>query len=231
MGPTICRPLDHTVDRGPWTSTRGWLKGYVKSELSGMLDDPEKYRASRKRYGLDKGNDPFSYHVAWLKMLLVTLDELKYLQSIPSAVERPALYHEDLSGGNILFPYPDPTILAGIIDFEGARVVPLWSAMDDPLTFRGGEEDTDSLLELRLEILCKADPACAQAQSYRKPLCLLRWLVSMGLTTWCSTEKLREKYRMMREAWPIHEPAFTALDEFIVLDPADYCKGAELGTT
>ena len=163
------------------------------------------------------------------KTLLATMDKLEYLHSIPPAVERPALFHEDLSGGNVLYSYPDPTILAGIIDFEGARVVPLWSAMDDPTSFMdGGEDDTDSLLKLRLEILCKADPACAQAQSYRKPLCLLRWLVSMGLTIWCSTEELRETYKMMREVWPIPEPAFIALDELVALDPAGYCKDAEL---
>lgn len=67
MGPSVCRPLDHTVDRGPWTSTCDWLKAYVKSELSGLLNDPEKYRESRKGYNLDNGNPPYAYHVAWLK--------------------------------------------------------------------------------------------------------------------------------------------------------------------
>lgn len=100
--------------------------------------------------------------------------------------------------------------------------------MDNPTSFIDGMEDTDSLLKLRLESLCKADPACAQAQSYREPLCLLRWLVSMGLTIWCSTERLREKYKRMRAVWPIPEPAFTALDELFALDPANYCTGAEL---
>ena len=35
------------------------------------------------------------------------MDELVYLNNIPSGVERPALFHEDLSGGNILYSYPD----------------------------------------------------------------------------------------------------------------------------
>ena len=32
----------------------------------------------------------------------------------------------------------------------------------------------------------------------------------------------------MRAVWPIHEPVFTALDELVALDPADYYTGTEL---
>jgi Phosphotransferase enzyme family len=221
MGPSVRRPLNHTIDRGPWTSTRDWFKAYVISELDGIQNDPNKYRETRNRYKLDNGNPPFAYHVAWLKTLLATIDGLEYLRSIPAEVDRPVLFHEDLSGGNILFSYPDPNKLVGIIDFEGARVIPLWSAMDDPICCLG-LDDTDSLVKLRLEILCQADPACAQVQLYFRPLGFLRWLTSSGITMWCSIERVHETYASMREEWPIHEPAFTALDELVALGPSGY---------
>jgi len=57
---------------------------------------------SQKRYN---SNVPYAYHIKWLKMLLATMDKLEYLNSIPSAVECPVLFHKGVSSGNILYSY------------------------------------------------------------------------------------------------------------------------------
>jgi hypothetical protein len=225
MGPAVCRPLNHTVDRGPWKSTSDWFKAYIKSELAGIRSDPEAYRKTRRRYCSGEGDPPLAYHVAWLETLLTTIDRLQYLKNLPASVERPVLYHEDFSGGNILV-YPErPTTLAGIIDFEGASVIPLWSAMVPPaFLVILDEAERQSLMDLRDQILCEADPACAEAKVVRQNLRLLLWLVRIGITIWCSMKEFQETYRDMKEAWPEHEPAFAELDELVALGPAGYIE-------
>lgn len=230
MGPAVRRPLNHTVDRGPWRSTRDWLRAYVKSDLARIQGDPEEYRKVRSQYRLDNGNPPFAYHVAWLETLLAVIDKLQFLDTIPAAVERPVLHHPDLSGGNILVSYADATDLVSVIDFEGASVLPLWSAMDVPeCSDLDDEKETEAIQKLRFEILCEADPACAQVEFYRKPLRTLRWLVWGGLTMWGSIDGLHEEYQEMKDAWPVKEPAFSALDELVALGPAGYNKPFTVG--
>ena len=153
------------------------------------------------------------------------MDRLQYLKDSPAAVECPVLRHEDLSGENNLMSYKPSTVLAGIIDFEGARVVPLWYALaDPPFCDLRDEEERRSLLELRHQILCHADPAFAEAKIHRPPLRLLLWLAFAGITQWCSVTEVHQTYQEMKEAWPVHEAAFADLDRLVALGPAGYTK-------
>lgn len=227
MGPSVANSLRLTVDRGPWNSTRDWLKACVKAELAQLREDPEAYRKQRLHLKLDTGDPPFTYHIAWLETFLTTMDKLQYLKNIPPAVERPVLHHEELTNSNFLVTHGNLGNLAAIIDFEGARVVPLWSAMKEPgdmFSMELDEEVFASWREIRKRIFLQADSAWEEVEKHHESLRYLHRLVFMMKSRY-SIEFLHEVYDDMKAAWPFDDPGFADLDRLIALGPAGYKEG------
>ena len=59
------------------------------------------------------------------------IDNAQFLDKVDPSIAHFVLFHEDIRTNNILVAYEDHTRVVGIIDWEGARVVPMWSCVNE----------------------------------------------------------------------------------------------------
>jgi Phosphotransferase enzyme family len=103
---------------GPFPCARDWLLALAREDMKfqreELLTDEEKYFMSTV-----------------LKDISAAPPYLDYIESStnPSPWSINALHHIDLRLHNIMVDTNDPTIITGVIDWEGASIVPLWSIL------------------------------------------------------------------------------------------------------
>ncbi|KAJ7820165.1 kinase-like domain-containing protein [Mycena olivaceomarginata] len=141
--------------RGPFASSKDFLLAHIRSELD-FLADLEEWTLERARWSeLNGGVEdiPRSYAIEWFRLLFDAIVALPAGEFDP---EHFALFHDDFEMRNILVS--DDGKVAGIIDWEGSRVCPLWndrrysSFLRDPNT-QDDAEELASLQQLHRDLI------------------------------------------------------------------------------
>jgi Phosphotransferase enzyme family len=144
---------------GPFSSARDWLLALARLDMCFPREIPWTEGAISNTIPViaDIKTAPLPY-----------LDNGETSDPSPWSIK--ALFHVDLGAHNIMVDRSDPTIITGVIDWEGACVVPLWSILprfSNPLRKPHMTEpaELEALDELRLlmeRTLLKAVPEWAE---------------------------------------------------------------------
>ncbi|KAF9077258.1 hypothetical protein BDP27DRAFT_1413692 [Rhodocollybia butyracea] len=154
-------------NRGPWSSTADYIYSLVASQRSDLREDG--WIEKRKEWLSDlnrliasplkdieaEARADHTHYTSWFAMLEESLVQLDF-----SAFDPPnypfVLRHDDLSIGNVLVDYADPSCVRNIIDWEGSRVVPFWLAISNQFITKYDFHDESLVAQLsgvRLDIL------------------------------------------------------------------------------
>jgi Phosphotransferase enzyme family len=103
---------------GPFSCARDWLLALARLDMRFLNETPlrEEEQSLMIPVISDIKSAPLPY-----------LDNSE--ASDPSPLSTNVLFHVDLGAHNIMVDSNDPTIITGVIDWEGACVVPLWSIL------------------------------------------------------------------------------------------------------
>ncbi|KAK0186195.1 hypothetical protein F5146DRAFT_905068, partial [Armillaria mellea] len=112
--PSGCLASPKASTSGPFSSSREWLVAAAKGKL-----------APTRRIQPD-----FDYEQAhkWQETIIDTVQKSPLLDSDTRDHEQIAFDHIDYSLHNILVDRKDPTRIVAVVDWEGARTVPMWAA-------------------------------------------------------------------------------------------------------
>ena len=129
MAKNRCYSALEKDNSGPWSSSRDFLKTLALSEISFMRDQSDSWLTRRKGFSPDEdANDTLRYMSTWYTLLCRAIDSLNFEAFDPPSCPV-ILRHDDLNLSNILVAYDDPARVVGIVDWEGARCIPLWTHM------------------------------------------------------------------------------------------------------
>ena len=222
LGPSSVRghDLSNFNDRGPWTSIRAYLRWYVAAERTWLSECTEDYTVLRRQICPDEDpNTHISYFKSLCDILLRIIDNAQFIDKVDPSIAHFVLFHEDIRTNNILVGYDDPTRVVGIIDWEGARVLPMWacfqeSQVAEPMSTTS--EQYLSLRKLRKQIMFDIEPGLSQVDN--EVGFALEWLhciVSWPLTIVRSVSALNKDLNDFCQLKPLGEDAFTELAEFV----------------
>ncbi|KAF8521175.1 kinase-like domain-containing protein [Gautieria morchelliformis] len=103
---------------GPFSCARDWLVALARLDMDFPGEIPRTERAISNTI-------PVIADIRAAPLPYLDISET----SDPSPWSINALFHVDLGSHNIMVDSNDPTIITGVIDWEGACVVPLWSIL------------------------------------------------------------------------------------------------------
>ncbi|KAF8512286.1 kinase-like domain-containing protein [Gautieria morchelliformis] len=102
---------------GPFSCARDWLLALAREDM----------KFQREKYLTDEEKRFMSTVLRDISAAPPYLDHIE--SSNPSPWSINVLHHIDLRLHNIMVDTNDPTIITGVIDWEGASIVPLWSIL------------------------------------------------------------------------------------------------------
>ncbi|KAJ6622648.1 kinase-like domain-containing protein [Mycena sp. CBHHK59/15] len=170
LGLSCTYPFVLRDDCGPFKSSKDFLLAHVNAELDLLTNHVDEWTEKRQFWAnLNGGFEdlPREYAIQWFQLLLDGISALPF-ELLDPPENAFVLYHDDFNSGNILVSHADPTVVVGILDWEGSRVSPLWdprrmctvlsdSKVDDP-------QELASLRELEYDILTDAQPYARYSQ-------------------------------------------------------------------
>ena len=222
LGPSVVRghELSNVNDRGPWTSVRAYLRWYVSAERTWLDEFTKDYTVLRRRICPDEDtNAHISYFKSLCDILGRIIDNAQFLDKIDPSIAHFVLFHEDIRTNNILVGYDDPARVVGIIDWEGARVVPMWSCFQETQVaerLSTTSEQYMPLRELRRQIMFDMEPGLSQVDNeVGLALHRLHKLVSFPLSSRNSISTLNDHLLVLCSQRPLGEDAFIELAEFV----------------
>ena len=223
LGPSVVKGHNLGNDRGPrgpWKSIRAYLRWYVTAEQTWLAECTEDYKVLRRRICHDE--DP-NAHISYFKSLCGILgqiiDNARFLDKVDPSIAHFVLFHEDIRTNNIVVAYEDPTRVVGIVDWEGARVLPMWSCFEESQVAEPESTTSEQYLplrELRREIMFDMEPGLSQVDNeVGLALQRLHDLVSYPLSARHSVSTLIVRLRELCSQRPLGEDAFMELAEFL----------------
>ena len=225
LGPSVSFDHNFSKDRGPWKSVRAYLRSYVTAEQSWLAgfklaECTEDYETLRRRICPDEDpNAHISYFKSMCDIVGRIIDYAQFIDKIDPTIDHFVLFHEEIRTNNILVAYDDPTRVVGIVDWEGARVLPMWSCFGESQV---AETDTTPeqylpLRELRRQIMFDMEPGLSQVdKGVGLALDWLHDLVSHPLSARHSVSILNDILRdNLFPQRPLGEDAFMELAKFI----------------
>ncbi|KAK0462212.1 hypothetical protein IW261DRAFT_1528220 [Armillaria novae-zelandiae] len=112
--PSGCVASPEAATSGPFSSTREWLVAAAKGKLSATRRIPSDFDYEQAR--------------KWQETVVDVVQKSPLLDSDTLDYEQIVLDHIDYSLHNILVDREDPTRIVAVVDWEGARTVPMWAA-------------------------------------------------------------------------------------------------------
>ena len=221
LGPSIRhRDFSNLNDRGPWTSVRAYLRWYVTAERAWLDGFTEDFTVMRRRICPDEDpNTSILYFKSLCDILGRIIDKAQFFDKIDPSIAHFVLYHEDIRTNNILVGYDDPTRVVGIVDWEGARVLPMWSCFTKESEVAEPERATSEqylpLREMRKQIMFDMEPGLSQVdKEVGLALHNLYTIISWPLSV-CSVSTLNDYFHALCSQKPLGEDAFIELAEFV----------------
>ena len=222
LGPSSVRghDLSNFNDRGPWTSIRAYLRWYVAAERTWLTECTEDYTVLRRRICPDEDpNTHISYFKSLCDILLRIIDNAQFIDKVDPSIAHFVLCHEDIRTNNILVGYDDPTRVVGIIDWEGARVLPMWACFQESKVAEPEFTTSEQYLplrELRRQIMFDIEPGLSQVDNeVGLALEMLHTLVSWPLTVTHSVSALNDYLNDFCYLRPLGEDVFMELADFV----------------
>jgi hypothetical protein len=226
LGLSVSRPFKLRSDRGPWSSIRPYLKACVTAEQAWLTECPEDCVSSRRRAFPD---EPPNSHILYFMPLIAILGRIigdaQFLDRVDPSLAHFSLFHDDFSSANILVGYEDCDRVVGVVDWEGARVLPMWacyreSLVPEPLE-RGCTQHL-SLHKLRKQLLVDMVPGLSNAEDeVGLALVSLHYLASSCLS---ATRPISFVTQYLQDGVcdlkPLGEDAFVELREFVASQTA-----------
>ena len=221
LGPSIVRGHNLSNDRGPWTSIRAYLRWYVTAEQTWLAECTEDYTVLRRRVCPDEDpNTHFSYFKSLCDILGRIIDNAQFLDKIDPSIAHFVLFHEDIRTNNILVAYEDPTRVVGLVDWEGARVLPMWSCFKESQVAEplfSTSEQYLPLRKLRRQIMFDMEPGLSQVDNevglaLQRLHHLVSWPLSARRSITTLNDYLHDELCCQK---PLGEDAFMELAEFI----------------
>ncbi|KAK0462218.1 hypothetical protein IW261DRAFT_1528235 [Armillaria novae-zelandiae] len=120
IGPMAYLPIAGSIGSpeactsGPFLSSRDWLVAVANGKLSPTWDHPPN-------------PNPEQAH-KWRETVIDTVKNSSLLEHDSRGHQQIVLSHIDYSLHNILVDRDDPTRVIAVVDWEGARTVPMWAA-------------------------------------------------------------------------------------------------------
>lgn len=200
-----------------------YIKAGIESEIHLLVNASDEWRQQRAFWRLHNGGQDglsLTYATNCYQLFFNGVRQLDF--SSFKDTDRFVLHHEDLCFNNIMVSYDDPSCVIAIVDWEGARVVPIWSYfmydrfLEDNLC---ENDELSRLRDLRDKIRGGMDPT---ALSSFRPLQFLLTLSTGQFSTRTSLEVLKEKFISWFEICPQEQvPLFDELKQFLTTGPGD----------
>ena len=172
LGPSVVKGHNLGNDRGPrgpWKSIRAYLRWYVTAEQTWLAECTEDYKVLRRRICHDEDpNAHISYFKSLCDILGQIIDNARFLDKVDPSIAHFVLFHEDIRTNNIVVAYEDPTRVVGIVDWEGARVLPMCSCFEESQVAEPESTTSEQYLplrELRREIMFDMEPGLSQVDN------------------------------------------------------------------
>ncbi|KAJ7512258.1 hypothetical protein B0H11DRAFT_2214061 [Mycena galericulata] len=115
-------------ERGPFKSSKEFLLACVALELD-LVTATDEWTAKRTAFSNSNGGvDALSaeYAERWFQLLHEAIMGLP--EELPTLPPVFRLVHTDFNEGNLLISSPEDPTIVGVLDWEGARVLPIWDA-------------------------------------------------------------------------------------------------------
>jgi Phosphotransferase enzyme family len=151
------------------------------------------------------------------------VDRAEFLEKVDPIISHFVLFHEDIRINNILLSFDDPSQVVAIVDWEGARILPMWSCFYDSQVAEVSpavtEQQCKSMRDLRRDIMFKMEPGLANIHNeVGSALRRIYYLVIWRLSTTDSVQSVNEYIlNTVGLIKPCGEDAFAELMEFAVL--------------
>jgi Phosphotransferase enzyme family len=226
LGLSVSRPFKLRSDRGPWSSIRSYLKACISAEQTWLTECPEACVLSRRRaYPDEPPNSHISYFMPLVAILGRIVGNAEFLDRVDPSIAHFSLFHDDFSSSNILVGYEDCDRVVGVVDWEGARVLPMWACYRESLVAEPlipGFTQYLSLRELRKQLLFDMVPGLSKTEDeVGLALSRLHYLASSCVSATMSisfvTQYLQDKLCNLK---PLGEDAFAELREFVASQTA-----------
>ncbi|KAL0958462.1 hypothetical protein HGRIS_000603 [Hohenbuehelia grisea] len=215
VGPLVpsCFPWffrkDPSLDSGPWASEREYLLACVTRELIWISNHPEELAArwAPGATGQAEKDAVVKGYTTLLQRLQAEIPKLEALDNSFGELNSFVLRHPDLSSDNIILREDDPTVIAGIIDWECSFAAPIWVVTTVPEFIRdfGDAWEGDPsipasstrLREIYVKTCSDALPiGFEEARKVAKKLCVLEQVVRI-VTTMCPVETIEENIKFI----------------------------------
>jgi hypothetical protein len=137
-------------DFGPWNSSKDYIMARLEAEIQLLVNKPDEWYQQRAYWQLHWQNGsalPLTYATACYQLFAHGVRQLD-LSSV-QGLDHFALYHDDLDRNNIMVSYDDPTRVVGIVDWECARVKPIWQSVMHDAFLEANLDDPEELQRMR----------------------------------------------------------------------------------
>ena len=221
LGPSVLRYHELCNDRGPWTSIRAYLRCYIAAERTWLAECTEDYTVMRRRICPDEDpNTHISYFKSLCDIFLRIIDNAQFLDKIDASFAHFVLFHEDLRTNNILVAYEDHTRVVGLVDKEGARVLPMWACTQETRVAEPELTTSEQYLplrELRWQVMSDIEPGLSQIDNeVGLSLRNLHYIVAYPLSKTHSISFLNNYFHdELCSLRPLGEDAFAELTAFV----------------
>lgn len=199
-------------ERGPWKTPSEAIYAQAGREIRLLTQAPETFRKRIQR-GMEKEvSVDIQHFIAHYRLL-------QRLSTRVPPCSQYTLLHTDIETGNIMVDYDDTTRIVAIIDWDVARIVPVWSGFPTHGLFYIGEspsqEDIDekcALLSARADIVRDRHPNLLDIIDKNTHLDLLDTIVTLPSWFLRSDDDALEWIESLLNCWPHEDEGYAWIE-------------------
>jgi hypothetical protein len=212
--PVLNEGIFDVHDAGPWTTSAAYIRSSLSNQPLYITERSSECIAARKKWLAGEETQDEEDIMEYLRAVLnifsqsvnACLSDAAFsLLSDPNAAHF-TIHHLDLHSPKIMISYDDTTLVTGIVDWESAAVLPVWS---NPTGQRLLDADERELLGTRLQILNEQVPYYQEICDMAKQLSLnyLITIIQYGFSHWMERRAINDLH--LRWVRDVHESYVT----------------------